>query len=85
MGGQMKEIEERLSVMQNQIEESEMRLAKQIEKMQDDFSQQFSSIEVALKRHVEELTTRISRSTDQERIKLGQLLADLSNELLNSK
>ncbi len=85
VGGQMKEIEQRLLVMQNQIEESETRLTSQMEKMQDDFSQQFSSIEDALKRHVEELTTRISRSSDQERIKLGQLLADLSNELLNSK
>ena len=85
VGGQMKEIEQRLLVMQHQLEESETRLTRQMEKMQDDFSQQFSSIEVTLKRQVEELTTRISRSSDQERIKLGQLLADLSNELLNSK
>jgi len=85
VGPQIKEIEDRLQVMQSQLEESEIRLTKQMEKMQNTFSHQFSTIEDVLKRHVDELNTRISRSSDQERIRLGQLLADLSNDLLNNK
>ncbi len=85
MGGQMQEIENRLMVLQSQLDDSEIRLTQKMEKMQDVFSNQLSNMEESLKRHVEELNTKIGRSSDQERVRLGQLLADLSNQLLNQK
>jgi len=100
MGQQINEYESRFLEIQNQILESEKRMnqhiARQItdaeermkkesEKLGKKFTSQIEDVEGALKRCVKELRTNIDRSSDQERVRLGQLLADLSNQLLNGK
>jgi len=83
---QIAESEKRMSqYIQNQILESENRMKQESKKLQETVTNQIVDVEESLKRYVQELRTNIGRSSDQERVRLGQVLADLSNQLLNGK
>jgi len=85
MGSQMNEYEGRFVEMASQLKDSEKRMMKKMEKMQEEFVSRLSSLEEVLQRNVSELDTKVDRKVDQDRIQLGKLLADLSNELLKKK
>ena len=83
MGQQMDDYEHRFQELTNQINNSEKRIMQKMEKMQEEFANRLSNLEDSMKRNLSELDTKMDRSTNQERIRLGQLFADLSNQLLN--
>lgn len=85
MGQQINQFDAQLSELQHQIKESEIRMTKQMASIQGEFVSRLSHLEDSLQRYVRELDNKIDLSSDQERIRLGQLLADLSNQLLNRK
>ena len=83
MGQQMNEYETRFQEMQHLLQAAENRMIQQMQVMQSEADNRIGHLENTLKKTTKELKSKIELTADRDRIRLGKLLADLSNELLN--
>lgn len=94
MGQQMNEYDSRFEGMQenlNVLEASlneklsvlEKRTESRLQELQSDISDRFDKIEQLLLNNVEELNKKVDKVTQGDRIKMGQLFAEMGKRLLD--